>query len=377
MKKIALILSGGGARAAYQVGVLRAIGEILPDVRVCPFSIICGTSAGAINAAKLATSADDFPRTVMQLEKLWSSLSSDQVHRVGYGELVQSTLLLFASFLHRGISRARPLALLDNSPLYHLMYRNIDMLRLPMMIEQGHLHALSITALGYSSGQSISFFQGDPAIKPWRRARRIGLAAELNHRHLIASSALPGIFPAVRINREYFGDGAIRQTAPMSAALHLGADKLFIIGVSGNAANADRDRQVEASHSPSLAQIMSQVLNSAFIDSMDEDIEMLERFNVFIRHLDDERRQQMRVRPVEVLTVMPTLRFDELAGQHVETLHSSMKTLLTTIGATRRGGGSSLASYLLFESSYTSALIDAGYRDGIAQSDAIRQFITQ
>jgi NTE family protein len=373
MKKIALILSGGGARAAYQVGVLRAISEILPDVKVSPFSIICGTSAGAINAAKLATSSDDFPRAVALLEKLWSTLTSDQVHRVGFGELVQSTLLLFASFLHRGISRARPLALLDNSPLYHLLYRNIDMLRLPMMIEQGHLHALSITALGYSSGQSISFFQGHTSIKPWRRARRIGLAAELNHRHLTASSALPGIFPAVRINREYFGDGAIRQTAPMSAALHLGADKLFIIGVSGNAANPDRP--VETSHSPSLAQIMAQVLNSAFIDSMDEDIEMLERFNVFIRHLDDDRRQQLRVRPVEVLTIMPTLRFDELAGQHVESLHSSMKTLLTTIGATRKGGGSSLASYLLFESSYTSALIDAGYRDGMSQRDAIRQFI--
>jgi len=184
---------------------------------------------------------------------------------------------------------------------------------------------------------------------------------------------LPGIFPAVRINREYFGDGAIRQTAPMSAALHLGADKLFIIGVSGNAANPDRP--VETSHSPSLAQIMAQMLNSAFIDSMDEDIEMLERFNVFIRHLDDDRRQQLRVRPVEVLTIMPTLRFDELAGQHVESLHSSMKTLLTTIGATRKGGGSSLASYLLFESSYTSALIDAGYRDGMSQRDAIQQFI--
>jgi len=377
MKKIALILSGGGARAAYQVGVLKAISEIQPDAHVSPFSIICGTSAGAINAAKLATAADDFPRAVMELEQLWSTLSSDQVHRIGYGELIQSTLLLFASFLHRGISRARPLALLDNSPLYHLLYRNIDMLRLPMMLEQGHLQALSITALGYSSGQSISFFQGNPLIKPWRRARRIGLSTELNHRHLIASAALPGIFPAVRINREYFGDGAIRQTAPMSAALHLGADKLFIIGVSGNAANQGRQRDVEASHSPSLAQIMSQVLNSAFIDSMDEDIEMLERFNVFIRHLDDERRQQLRVRPVEVLTIMPTLKFDELAGQHVESLHSSMKTLLTTIGATRKGGGSSLASYLLFESAYTSALIDAGYRDGMSQRGAIETFLTQ
>lgn len=373
MKKIALILSGGGARAAYQVGVLKAIREILPDTRVSPFSIVCGTSAGAINAAKLATAADDFPHAVEQLETLWGTLSSDQIHRVGFGELIQSTLLLFASFFHRGISRNRPLALLDNSPLYHLLYRNIDMLRLPAMIEQRHLHALSITALGYSSGHNISFFQGHGSIKPWERARRIGMAAELNHRHLIASSALPGIFPAVRLDREYFGDGAIRQTAPMSAALHLGADKLFIIGVSGNAANPDR--RVETTHSPSLAQIMGQMLNSAFIDSMDEDIEMLERFNGFIRHLDDDRRQQMRVRPVDVLTIMPTLRFDELAGQHIDALPSSMKTLLTTIGATRRGGGSSLASYLLFESRYTSALIDAGYSDGTRQADAIRQFI--
>jgi len=373
MKKIALILSGGGARAAYQVGVLKAVSEILPDVHISPFSIICGTSAGAINAAKLASACDNFSDTVAQLEQLWSTLSSDQIHRVGYGELIQSMLLLFASFLHRGISRARPLALLDNSPLYHLLYRNIDMLRLPQMIEQGHLHALCITALGYSSGQSISFFQGHASVKPWQRSRRIGVAAELNHRHLIASSALPGIFPAVRINREYFGDGAIRQTAPMSAALHLGADKLFIIGVSGNAANPGR--RVETSHSPSLAQIMGQVLNSAFIDSMDEDIEMLNRFNTFITHIDDDNRTLLRVRPVEVLTIMPSLRFDELAGQHVDALPKSMRTMLTTIGATRKGGGSSLASYLLFESAYTKALLEAGYRDGIQKAEAIRAFI--
>jgi NTE family protein len=369
-----LILSGGGARAAYQVGVLRGISKLIPDSRNSPFDIICGTSAGALNAAKLASEADDFKHCIRKLYALWATLSSDQVHDVGFKELSMSLLRLLGSFFHGGLALGRPLALLDNRPLAELMKREIDMLRLQKMIDQGSLRGLSITALGYTSGHSMSFYQGAKDIKPWRRSQRMGVPTVLSHRHLLASAALPTIFPPVRIYREYFGDGAIRQTAPLSSALHMGADKLLVIGVSGNAKNQALPERHHLVHSPSIAQMIGQLLNSAFIDSMDDDLEMLARFNHYIDTLDEEQRRTMRVKPVEVLTISPKVAFDELAADHVKDLPLSMRVFLKTIGATRKGGGSSLASYVLFESEYCKTLMAEGFKDVLAQADEIKAF---
>ncbi len=372
----ALVLSGGGARAAYQVGVLKAIAELLPDQDRNPFPIICGTSAGAINAATLATNADYFRRGVAQLEQLWGTLRSEQVHRVGYGELIGSTLKLILSFFRSGITFGRPLSLFDNTPLYHLLMENIHLQLLPDLIERGHLRALCITALGYQTGQSMSFFQGDAALEGWKRARRIGTPAVLTHKHLMASSALPALFPAVKLQREFFGDGAMRQTAPMSAALHLGAQKLLVVGVSGNRHKANVQQRLPVTHSPSLAQIFAQLLNSAFIDTMEEDIDMMQRFNRFIVELDDKKREQLRVRPVEVQVITPSVRFDELAASHIDDLPKAMRVFLRTIGATRVGGGASIASYLLFEAPYCQELMRCGYRDCMEQADTVRSFLT-
>ncbi|HQQ73963.1 MAG TPA: patatin-like phospholipase family protein, partial [Pseudomonadales bacterium] len=369
--KTALVLSGGGARAAYQVGVLKAIAEMLDSDCANPFPIICGTSAGAINAATIASHADCFSRGVAGLEQLWGTLRSEQVHRVGYTELMGSTLKLLLSFFRSGITFGRPLSLFDNMPLYHLLMENIQLQRLPKLIESGRLHALCITALGYQTGQSISFFQGDASVEPWRRARRIGVRTELTHKHLMASSALPALFPAVKINREYFGDGAMRQTAPMSAALHLGAKKLLVVGVSGNRKNGHADPRQLVTNSPSLAQIFAQLLNSAFIDAMEEDIDMMQRFNKFINEMDENKREQMRVRPVEVLVIEPSVRFDELASRHIQSLPKAMRIFLKTIGATQPGRGASIASYLLFEASYCQDLMQHGYADCMAQADKV------
>ncbi len=376
--KTALVLSGGGARAAYQVGVLKAIAEILPehhseDASCNPFPIICGTSAGAINAAMMASHANHFQQGVSRLENLWGNLRSDLIHRVGYNELIGSTLKLFGAFFHSGVARGRPLSLFDNTPLNHLLIENIDLQFLPNLIADGHLHALCITALGYQSGQSISFFQGAETAETWQRARRIGVRCELTHKHLMASSALPAIFPAVRINREFFGDGAIRQTAPMSAALHLGADKLLVVGVSGNRSNPEK--RIKVTHSPSLAQIFAQLLNSAFIDSVEEDIDMMRRFNRFIMEIEESKRNQMQMRAVDVLVISPSIRFDELAANHIKDLPKAMRVFLKTIGATRSGGGASVASYLLFEASYCRELIRCGYDDCMVQADKVREFV--
>ena len=373
--KTALILSGGGARAAYQVGVLNAIADILPPGCKNPFPIICGTSAGAINAAHLGTRADCFHSAISDLCNLWSNLHSDMIHYVGYGELIKSTLRLLGIFFNSGYTEGRPLSLLDNTPLFHLLSKHVNFQKLDGLIEAGHMHALCITALGYSSGQSMNFYQGHSDIKTWQRARRIGVPTMLNHQHLMASSALPTIFPAVRIHREYFGDGALRQTAPMSAALHLGADKLLVIGVSNNRSGMPDAPRVKTTHSPSLAQIGGHLLNSAFIDAMEEDIETLERFNTFISKLDAAQAEKLNMRPVDVMHIKPSVRFDELAANHTKDLPPSMRTLLKTIGATRSGGGSSMASYLLFETGYCRGLMDYGYQDAMKMEDEIKKFI--
>lgn len=371
--KTALVLSGGGARGAYQVGVLKAIAEILPKSATSPFQIVCGTSSGAINAAKVATEADNFSLAVKGLEDIWANLSSDQIHQVGYFDIIKSSTKILLSFFHSGIAQGKPLSLFNNRPLFNLLKRNIDISRLNQMIQKKYIHALSISALGYTSGQNISFFQGCEDLQGWKRTRRIGSKTLLEHKHLMASSALPAIFPAVHINREYFGDGALRQSAPMSAALHLGADKLLVIGVSGTAESVDE--RLITSHSPSIAQVLGNLLNSAFIDALEEDVQMLERFNSLAAHISPEKQEELNVRPVELLVIKPKIKFEEVAINFTHELPRTMRLLLSMIGANKQGGGSSLASYILFEREYCSYLIQSGYDDAMSQAEEIRQFV--
>jgi len=370
--KTALILSGGGARAAYQVGVLKALAEIVPKTEPNPFQIICGTSAGAINAAKIATEANDFHKAVEGLEGIWSNLSSAHIHQVGYSTVVKSIFKIIVSFFHSGIAQGKPLSLFDNRPLFYLLKRSIDMSKLSSMISNNHLHALSINALGYTSGQNIAFFQGHESIAPWNKARRLGLPSQLQHKHLMASSAIPAVFPSVRINREYFGDGAVRQSAPLSVPLKLGADKVLVIGVSGNKPVIDR---TQTEHSPSIAQVFGNMLNSAFIDAMDEDIAILERMNSITKCVSVKQQKALGVKPVDILLIRPSVKFDTLASDFEHYLPKSMRLLLSIVGANKKGSGSSLASYLLFEKAYCTALIDIGYQDAMLQIEDIKQFM--
>jgi NTE family protein len=368
----ALILTGGGARAAYQVGVLKALAELIPRDQPNPFNIVCGTSAGAINAAKLATEMDDFHQAIDGLEGIWTNLTSAHVHNVGYYTVLKSIVKIFASFFHSGIAAGQPLSLFDNRPLSYLLKRSINMDRLNTMITQEHLHALSINALGYTSGQNIAFFQGHNSISSWSKERRLGLRAALRHKHLMASSAIPAVFPSVLINREYFGDGALRQSAPLSSALHLGADKILVIGVSGNAPDAER---VHTSHSPSIAQVFGNMLNSAFIDAIDEDATVLDRFNDIAECLSAEDQQKLDIRPIDILVIKPSVHFDALALEYEHHLPRSMRFLLSIVGANEEGDGSSFASYVLFEKEYCKALIEHGYKDAMQQVDDIKAFL--
>ena len=372
--KTALILSGGGARGAYQVGVLKAIAQLQPSGGHNPFDIICGTSAGAINASLLACESDHYGHAVTKLEALWANLDSRKIHRVGFRQLIKSSLRIFGSFFRGGVVKGEPSALLDNAPLRHLLEEQIDFSKLAERIENGDLDALSITALAYSSGKNVSFFQSASDITGWRRNQRVGARTMLNHNHLMASSALPAIFPPVKIRGEYFGDGAIRQSAPLSTALHLGAKRLFVIGVSHNARDSLDPLEARV-HTPTFAQIAGHLLNSSFIDAMEEDLEMLQRFNQISQYLTPAQLDSIKIHPVDVLTITPSIRFDELAANHIQNLPLSMRTFFKTIGATRTGGGASMASYLLFEAAFCNELMQAGYADTMAREVEIMAFL--
>lgn len=374
----ALILSGGGARAAYQVGVLKALVEILPDLHN-PFPIICGTSAGAINATSLAAYDGEFRQSVEQLGSIWQQLEIDNVFRTGWKPMMSSLGRLGYSLVNDGVGRRKPLALLDNEPLKSLLLDTIAFDNLALKIERGDLKALCITAMGYTSGDSVSFFQSHVGQHGWRRARRVGTPDHIRVEHLLASSAIPTIFPAVYIGREYFGDGAMRQVAPISPALHLGANRLFVIGVSSNRSPRGVSRRAPAPrHSPSMAQIVGQMFNSAFIDSLEGDLEHIERVNALLALIDQKRCEKtLHLRFVDTLVISPSRPLDKIAGRLVRNLPSSLRFFLRRTGATTHGGGAAAASYLLFSHEYCNELIALGFQDAMWERKAIEDFFNR
>lgn len=371
--RTALILTGGGARAGYQVGVLKAIRELLPLPRRNPFPILCGTSAGALNAASLAAAAEDFGAGVEGLLQVWENFSAHQVYRadpagIGVAGVRWLSTLAFGWLTHRA-----PHSLLDNSPLRRLLKDSLDLGRIAQSIESRALHSVSITCSGYSSGQSVSFFQGRADVEPWRRSQRIGAPTEISVDHLMASSAIPFLFPAVHINREWFGDGSMRQVAPISPAIHLGADRILVIGAGRM---ADENARPNGNTYPSLAQIAGHALSSIFLDSMSVDLERMSRINQTLSLIPEAVRRERgtSLRPIEVLTIAPSQRLDHLAARHAGALPWAVRALLRNIGAMNQNGGA-LTSYLLFEKPYTRALIELGYADTVARRDEVRRFL--
>jgi NTE family protein len=270
----------------------------------------------------------------------------------------------------------KPLALLDNAPLAGLIRHAIDFGKIDRAIGRGDLHAVAVTATGYGTGRSMCFFQGHPDIREWERYRRSGRRTLINSDHLMASSAIPTLFPAARIEFEYFGDGSVRQLAPLSPALHLGADRLFIIGVSANRRSPRPPDPAVTSHSPSVAQIIGHLLNSAFIDSLDSDIERLDRINALIaeRELADIDAKGSGLRFIDRQVISPTVALDAMAAECVEALPASLRAVLRVTGGTESGAGAIAASFLLFAREFIEPLIDLGYRDAMAQRDEFRRF---
>ena len=382
-QKTALFLAGGGARAAYQVGVLQAILSLLSEhgwpARQNPFEIICGTSAGAINATALACRADNFEESVTHLLGIWRNLEVEQVYRADSIGVLRSgarwlSLLSFGWLLRKWHAQP-PNSLLDNSPLVDLLHKMLDLPRLDQALNSGVLDALAVSASSYTGGSHVTFYQSARAIPSWRRAQRMSVQQQIGVDHLLASAAIPLIFPAVPLycndRCEYFGDGSIREVAPVSPAIHLGATKILVIG-SGHVGGPQRNFE-EYSGYPSLAQIAGHAMSSIFLDGLSVDLERITRINTTLALLTPEQRRQTPLRQVNLLAITPSVPLDSLASRHVGSLPLPIKTLLSTIGATERRGGA-LASYLLFEGSYTRSLIELGQIDTLSRRDEVLRF---
>lgn len=370
--RAALVLTGGGARAAYQVGVLAAIRELRGRRAGNPFPILCGTSAGGINATALAVYAADFNAAVRRLLWIWRNFHVDQVYRTDPAALFGTGLRWGGALTLGWAIRQTPRSLLDNAPLRRLLGRVLDFPAIGRNIDAGHLYALSVTASGYTSGESLAFFEAAPEVQSWRRTQRVGMRARIGVEHLLATSALPFVFPAVKINREYFGDGSMRQLAPISPAIHLGADRILVIG-AGRLAEEGRQRTETY---PSLAQIAGHALSSIFLDTLAVNIERLDRINATVGGLSAAQREAagIRLRPIETLVISPSQRLDAIAGRHRRSLPPLLRTLLSGVGAMRREG-STLLSYLLFEPGFTRSLIELGYCDTLARRGEVTDFL--
>lgn len=382
-KKIGLVLTGGGARAAYQVGVLQAVSQILLQAGWAPernpYDIICGTSAGAINATALACHADDFTAGLTKVVNVWENFTAEQVYRADSLGVLRSGArwlsLLSFGWLMRQWRANPPNSLLDNTPLVSLLNRMLNLPRLDAALLDGKLHALAVTASSYTAGKHITFYQSEADIEPWVRTQRVAVRSQIGVEHLLASSAIPLIFPATPIfcegRREYFGDGSMRQMAPISPAIHLGADKVLVVG-AGRLMEPAIDSSIHAQY-PSLAQIAGHAMSSIFLDSIAGDIERLNRINQTLSLLTDEQKAKTPLRPVEMLTIAPSQRLDTIASQHIGSLPRPVRMLLAGIGATEVRGAA-LASYLLFEKSYTCELIALGRKDAMAHKTEILAF---
>jgi NTE family protein len=366
---IGLVLTGGGSRSAYQIGVLLALAELLPRARN-PFQVIVGTSAGAVAASVLAAEAHHWRRAVAGLERVWANFRSAQVFHVDPPHMLRAGAHWVLALISGGMVLSPPKAMLDNSPLRELLGVHVDCAGIRRSIARGHLRAFALCSTSYSTGQSVAFYEGVDSIRDWSRVQRCGRRTEFSLDHLMASVAIPLLFPPMLIGGDYFGDGAMRQLHPLSPAIHLGADRLLIIGVRARRAAGVAVNRLEP-HMPTPGEIFGYMLDTLFTDQIYGDLEQLERINELVRSAPQAARGE---RQVETLMLAPSVDPREIAAQHVGEMPPGLRALLRVIGG-RDASGYQLASYLTFEAGYTRALIELGYRDAMEARSALLAFM--
>ena len=372
--KIALVLPGGGARGAFQVGVLKAIAELLPRSAANPFPIISGTSAGAVNSIVLATRAHKLRTAVAELERVWAHFRCHHVYRTDHLSILKRSLHWMASLVLGGWLVGTPKSLLDNSPLRELLARNVHFPRIRDAIEAGRLEAIAVTAAGYASARSTTFFEAQPDRAGWERTRRMGVNTELGLDHLMASIAVPYVFPPTKVGDEYFGDGAMRQATPLSPALHLGADRILVVGIRDETGGLEAD---PSDVPPSFAQIAGYMLDTLFMDGLYSDLERITRINELLDIVPDRamRIGDREMRPIDTMLIVPSKDLRMIAEKHRAELPFAIRALLRGVGG-RSPGENKLLSFLLFEQAYTRELIKLGYEDAMRVREQLRDFVT-
>jgi NTE family protein len=358
------------------VGALRAVARILRPKGAGPFGIICGTSAGAINAAAMAVHADRFRDGVARLVRLWRNIDAGDVYKADLGTVSGHGMRWLASVLTGRPGPANAASMFDNRPLRSLLRRELNAERIAAHVADGRLRALAINATSYTTGHAVTFYQGDPAIQAWHRMRRRGETATIGLDHLLASTAIPFIFPATRVGSDYFADGSVRQIAPLSPALHLGARRLLVIAVGQFTGQKSSPTRGAARRYPSFAQVAGHALSSIFLDNLGADLERMWGINQLANLIAPERliEHGMEVAHVDALVLGPSRDLAELAVDYGHHLPTGVRYLLGGLGGTK-GTGGNLLSYLLFDRHYCRALMALGHADAMARRDEIDAFL--
>jgi len=371
---LGLVLTGGGARAAYQVGALRALAELFGNGPL-PFPVVCGVSAGAINGSSLAAEADDFPRAVKHLTDTWLSLTPEHVYRTDALSLVSIGSGWFRGLTAGGTQPPRRYNhLLDTAPLRELLGREIRFEGIRESVERGLVRGVAVSATNYETGTSVTFFDGAPEMRPWARSRRMGVRTPITLDQVMASASIPIFFPPVQLGGSWFGDGGVRLTAPMSPALHLGADRVLVIGIRHPRTAEETVVLNEAAQRDDLplSQILGVLMNAVFLDSLEPDIERVERVTEMLDTI--QRPADSHLRPVHILLLQPSQDLAALASDQVMRFPRSLRFLLKGLGVSQKGG-SDLLSYLAFEQQYIERLVTLGFEDTRARFDEIRKFV--
>ena len=379
--QLGLVMTGGGARGAYQAGVLKRIGEIKRiETHGNPFPIIGGSSAGAVNGCALAVGADDFAAATRILARLWATLRPSDIFRCDLLTQARNSLtwildLSFGGFLGGGNARS----LLDATPLNGFLNTHLDCDRIQTNIKHGHLYALAISATNYNSGRSYLFIQGKKGHPMWNRSRRVTLATKITVDHVCASAAIPLVFQPVQLKTAkgtaFFGDGCIRLQQPLSPIIRLGAQKILAIGVRAD--NLEHQNEASDHKDPSLAEVMGVLFDVMFLDHLTTDIEHLERLNQLLSngHISQPGVEGCeKMRPLQSLLMTPSIDLSKLAEQHERDMPYLIQYFMSGLGK-HSASCSDLMSYLLFTSKFTSALIDVGYNDACERIDEIEDFI--
>ncbi|MBC7420769.1 MAG: patatin-like phospholipase family protein [Bdellovibrio sp.] len=367
-RKTALILSGGGARGAYQVGVLKGLAEILPEKKQSPFQILSGVSAGAINCSKLASEIEHFSNAVEKLTYLWSQISADQVFKTDFLSLNKFSLGLFGEKKLNSV--------LETGPLRELIRKNCDFSKIKKNLDDKVIESVIITANNYEHSSAVSFVQTSENSPIWKESRRQAKLTEINADHIMASSAIPMLFPPIKIGTHYYGDGCVRNNTPCSPSIRMGAEKLFVIGVRQQL-NSESITKIEmqSEKAPSMIRILNTLLNAVLLDSVEQDVMRIQRINQLTQFVDSKKKLSSGLKEIPALCIAPSQDIGEIARSHAHRLPRLLRMTISAFGSL--DDASEILSYLLFEPNFCKQLIDMGYQDAMDSKSQIKKFFSE